>query len=192
MGNPNRLLENINKVYPWVKCKLDSNVDADINFDPNNQPVFKDWLGNLRVFYAIDFGDHVSIIFENDVPEYYSIDEIHKIAISNLERDIEFKLGKLNFEGGYGILAGGDYEASSIMIKKIWNQIGNELQEDLIVGIPAKDLVFFAKASDLNAIFEIVNSIKEIFKSNENFLSKSLFIYKHKSKKWSLYKELNN
>ena len=78
MGNPNRLLENINKVYPWVKCKLDSNVDADINFDPNNQPVFKDWLGNLRVFYAIDFGDHVSIIFENDVPEYYSIDEIHK------------------------------------------------------------------------------------------------------------------
>ena len=147
MGNPNRLLENINKVYPWVKCKLDSNVDADINFDPNNQPVFKDWLGNLRVFYAIDFGDHVSIIFENDVPEYYSIDEIHKIAISNLERDIEFKLGKLNFEGGYGILAGGDYEASSIMIKKIWNQIGNELQEDLIVGIPAKDLVFFAKAS---------------------------------------------
>ena len=78
------------------------------------------------------------------------------------------------------------------MIKKIWNQIGNELQEDLIVGIPAKDLVFFAKASDLNAIFEIVNSIKEIFKSNENFLSKSLFIYKHKSKKWSLYKELNN
>ena len=156
-------------------------------FHRDASPIYKDWLGNLKIFYAIDQGDSVSLIMQEELPEGYSVQDIHKISSQNLENNIEYHFNKLNFEGGYGLLADGDYEASSIILDNIWNWISDELEDDIIVGIPTKDLVMMTPLSDTNGIINLASAISDVFEDGDHLLSKSLFYYS-KTDGWSLYK----
>ncbi len=183
----NRVLDQKDHIYPWIKTTVYPTTKEEIEFDAEDTAVNKDWLGGLKIFYVIDQDKNVSFILKKEIPEGYNIDDIHKIAIQNLENNIEYRFNKLNIEGGYGLLAGGDYEVSSITIPSIWDWIVDELKDDVIVGIPAKDLVFITPFSDTDGIINITKAVNEIFEDGEHLLSKSLFRYS-KSNKWSLYR----
>ncbi len=188
--NSNRILENKDKIYPLIKAMgNDSDSKNEVVFSKEDTPINEKWLSNLNVFYVIDQEEQVSFIQQKELPKDLSLDDIHKIAIQNLERDIEYRLNKLNFEGGYGLLAGGDFEASSITLSSLWESIANTLEDDLIVGIPSKDLVLIVCLSDTDAIISLAQSVNDIFEDGEHLLSKSLFRYSKKSGQWSLHRK---
>ncbi len=174
----NRILDNLEGLYPWIKSiSHDSPMPAEIIFNKGSAPIYQEWLENLRIFYAIDQGNQVSLLFDHEIPDGYSINDIHRIAVENLARDVEYGLGRLNFDGGFGLMAGGDYEASSITLNNLWDSIADELQDDLLVGIPTKDLVMFCRYSDSDAISNLKETINEAFDTGENKLTKSIFRY---------------
>lgn len=183
----NRILQNRDLIYPWVKTSIHPPTEKKVVFHEDDSPIYKDWLGDLKIFYAIDEGDSVSFLKQEELPEGYSVQDIHKISSQNLENNIEYRFNKLNFEGGYGLLAGGDYEASSITLDNIWNWIADELEDDIIVGIPTKDLVMMTPLSDTNGIINLASAISDVFKDGDYLLSKSLFRYS-KTDGWSLYR----
>ena len=85
-----------------------------------------------------------------------------------------------------------NFEASSITIDYLWEIISNELGDSLIIGIPAKDLVFISRISDKKAIIELKFFIEETFKDCNYLLSRCLFKYERNLKIWSLYEGESN
>lgn len=177
------------KIYPWVKVMLN---DGDNSNTGTTIPglkidiVMKSWLGDLAIFYAVDRGNMFSLMQQKDVPAGMSVDELHEIAVTNLERDIQFKLMETNF-GGHGIVAGGDHEAGAICLPGIWQWIAGELKDNLVVAVPAKDLVFLVPAGDAEKIATLKDLVTEFHKTGERLLSKQLFHYANDSGTWTLF-----
>jgi uncharacterized protein YtpQ (UPF0354 family) len=179
------------KIYPWIKVVyepgetvLDSKHEIDLKQD--DQPIMKTWLGNLAVFYAVDTGDNFSLIQTRDLTDYWTIDQIHEISLENLQRDIEFKFSKTNF-GGHGLIAGGDHEAGSLCLTDIWDWCAENINDNLIVAVPAKDMVMMVPESDKDKIEKLKEMVTDLFQGGERLLTKQLYKFDRQESNWTVW-----
>jgi uncharacterized protein YtpQ (UPF0354 family) len=177
------------KIYPWVKVTFKNDVPEDTKSEfqlvGENAIVMREWLGDLIIIYVADMGNNFQVLFERDLPANVTEEEVHQLAIDNLSRDIEFKLHETNF-GGHGLIAGGDHEAGSICLPGIWEWLADHFNDNLIVGIPAKDLVFIVTETDTDKISNLKISIHEFFKKGERLLTRNIFRFDKETKEWTI------
>ena len=175
------------KIYPWIKVTV-----QDAESVPPGEFMFKvdlmmkPWLGNLVIFYAVDEGQAFSLLQKNQVPPEMSVDELHRLAVENLSRDIEFQFRETNF-GAYGFIAGGDHETGSLCLPEIWKWCAAEIGDDLIVAVPAKDIVMMVRASEEEKIGLLKRFVAELHATGERLLTKQLYRYDAESEQWSMY-----
>ena len=175
------------KIYPWVKVTL-SEEDEDpvqIELDEENSPIQNEWLGDLVVLYVADVGDRFEVLLERDLPNDISKEDLHELAVENLGRDVEFTLRETNF-GGHGLIAGGNHEAAAICLPDMWEWLAEHLEDNLIVGIPSKDLVMMVPESEEGKINDLKNFVQEIFEDGERLLTKNIFKYDREAREWSI------
>lgn len=177
------------RIYPWIKVTFTYD-ETDQGSEPialpqEDSPIVLPWLDDLTIFYAHDRGDDFRLLLIRDVPKDLSIDQLHEIAIENLNRDIEFNLNQADF-GGYFLSAGGDHEAGSICIPGIWDWITDNLDDSVIVAIPAKDLVLIAPENDADTIANLKIFVHEIFKTGDRLLTKNIFRFDREGKGWTI------
>lgn len=181
------------RIYPWIKVTYDSGAEVPstapkIELKDEEQPIMRNWLGNLAVFYAVDEGDKFSLLQKRDLPTEITMDELHLIAVNNLNRDVEFSFNETGF-GGYGLIAGGDHEAGSLTLKFIWDWCADQIQDNLIVAVPAKDLIMMVPESDIEKINSLKNFVTEIFKNGNRLLTKQLYHFNKSNSQWTLWGE---
>ncbi|NII27974.1 DUF1444 family protein [Pseudoflavitalea sp. X16] len=176
------------KIYPWVKVMFDKDSSNKGTAIPGLKidVVMKPWLGDLAIFYAVDRGNMFSLMQQKDMPPGMSLDELHNIAVDNLEKDIQFKLRETNF-GGYGFTAGGDHEAGAICVPGIWKWVAGELNDSLVVAVPAKDLIMLVPAGNPEKVETLKNLVAEFHKTGQRLLTKQLYHYDSASANWTLY-----
>ena len=143
------LFENIkDKIYPWVKETLVDHKALNGKYiSPNDTPIIS-FVGDLMIIFVIERGeDKFEILKDNMLPPGTNIEELYHIACQNLVNDVKFVISNTMY-GGFGILADGHHEASSLCFKHIWSMCVDKLQDDVIIMVPAKDMVLFVPASD--------------------------------------------
>ena len=181
------------KIYPWIKVTYESNEEVpnskrEIDLKEDEQPIMQNWLGNLAIFYAVDEGDQFSLILKRDLPKNMSIEELHDIATTNLARDVEFTFNQTGF-GGHGLIAGGDHETGSLTLTWIWKWCAEQIQDNLIVAVPAKDLIMMVPESDKNKINSLKEFVTEIFKEGQRLLTKQLYHFDKSNLKWTIWEK---
>jgi uncharacterized protein YtpQ (UPF0354 family) len=179
-----------NKIYPWVKVFWTSdddprNTSIQIELKGEDSPIKKDWLGDLGILYVADMGNSFQVLLERDLPKDMTTEELHQMAVDNLNRDLEFKLHDTNF-GGHMLVAGGDHEAGSICLSGMWDWLAEHFNNNLIVGIPAKDLVIMVPESDTDKISNLKIFVHEMFKDGERLLTKNIFRFDKQTKEWTI------
>ena len=130
-------------------------------------------------------GDSFQVLLERDLPNNVTTEELHELAVENLNRDIEFKLHDANF-GGHGLIAGGDHEAGSICLPGMWDWLVEHLNDNLIVGIPAKDIVVMVPERDTDKVVSLKIFVREIFKTGERLLTTNIFRVDRETKEWTI------
>ncbi len=179
------------KIYPAIKSTAGTKQapgERTINItQPDVQPVSKPLVEDLVVYYLVDQGPVFSVLLQKDLPGNISIDELHAIACSNLERDIQVDVQQTT-HGPYGLLAGGNYEASMICLTAFWKSFSDHLQSNLVVAIPAKDLVFVVSDNDLVNINKIKGMVTEIFNDGSKLISRNLFKFNRADATWNVYR----
>jgi len=178
------------KIYPWVKVFFfgdddPRNTNIQIELIGDDAPIKSDWLGDLGILYVADTGDSFQVLLERDLPKNVTKEELHQLAVDNLNRDIEFKLHDTNF-GGHSLIAGGDHEAGSICLPGMWDWLAEHLNDNLIVGIPAKDLVILVPEGDEDKIANLKIFVHEIFKDGERLLTRNIFRFDRVIKEWTI------
>lgn len=178
-----------NKIYPWVKVFFGDtdprNTPVQIELKGDDAPIIKNWLGDLGIFYAVDLGNRFQILLARDIPKNMTAEELHQLASDNLRRDIEFRLHETNF-GGHGLIAGGDHEAGSICLPEMWDWLTEHLNDNLIVGIPSKDLVLMVPESDGDKTANLKIFVHQIFKDGERLLTRNIFKFDRETKGWTI------
>lgn len=97
---------------------------------------------------------------------------------------MEFEVHKSHL-GFYGLVAGGNHEAGAICLPGLWKQLAIEMNDNLVVAIPAKDLLLFSPESDAAGILRMKESTAEILAIGEKLLTKTIFKYHKETADWS-------
>ena len=177
------------KIYPWIKVTFSDddprNTPTQITLTEDDSPINRVWLDDLAIFYVADTGNSFQVLLERDLPQDVSKEQLHNLAVDNLNRDIEFKIHEANF-GGHGLIAGGDHEAGSICLPGMWDWLTEHLNDSLIVGVPAKDVVIMVPDSDTDKIANLKIFVHEIFKGGERLLTRNIFRFDRETKEWTI------
>lgn len=184
----NYLFENIkDKIYPWVKESLVDHAALNGKFiSPKDTPIIS-FVGDLMIIFVIKRGeDKFEIIKDNMLPPETDMAEIYQIACQNLVRDVQFVISNTMY-GGFGILADGHHEASSLCFKHIWSVCADKIGEDLVIMAPAKDMVLFVPASNKKGIESMKEFGNEAFERNKDKISKKLLLFKKEEKELVVY-----
>ena len=184
----NYLFENIkDKIYPWVKESLVDHVALNGKFiSPKDTPIIS-FVGDLMIIFVIKRGeDKFEIIKDNMLPPETDMAELYALACQNLVRDVNFVISNTMY-GGFGILADGHHEASSLCFKHIWSVCVDKLQEDIVIMAPAKDMVLFVPASNEKALQSMIEFGEEAYKRNKDKISTKLLLFKKDEKELVVY-----
>ena len=169
------LFENIkHKIYPWVKETLvDYQALNGKYISPKDTPIIS-FVGDLMIIFVIERGeDTYEIIKDNMLPPDLNIEELYQIACENLAKNVKFVISNTMY-GGFGILADGHHEASSLCFKHIWSMCVDKLQEDVIIMAPAKDMVLFVPAGNQKLLDDMYAYGMEAYNRNRDKISTKL------------------
>lgn len=167
------------KLFPIIKVFVQTgSTGATITFSKNNMLLYQNIVGDISCFYGIETETSFQLLFEKNVPDLLSIEDVDKIAQENLFRAIQNKLQIHKFgNSSIGLTCGGNHEAALILLPGIWNLLTQKLGKSIVFALVAKDLAVFSSIEndeDINAIREM---ILEVHSTGELLLSKKLFLY---------------
>lgn len=182
------LFENIkHKIYPWVKETLvDYQALNGKYISPNDTPIIS-FVGDLMIIFVIERGeDTYEIIKDNMLPPDINIEELYQTACENLAKNVKFVISNTMY-GGFGILADGHHEASSLCFKHIWSMCVDKLQEDIIIMAPAKDMVLFVPAGNQKLLDDMYAYGLEAYNLNKDKISTKLLRFTKREKELVVY-----
>ena len=129
----------------------------------------------LVIAYAADSKNNIKFLTEADL-KTLSIpkDSLKSIAIKNLNKILpNFQIQ--DYHGLYMITAGGNYEASFILINSIWTKDNFPVDGDLIIAIPTRDLLIITGSNNKNGINKIREIVAQSFKPGNYQISEHLY-----------------
>ena len=192
----------LEKIYPRLKKNWAKNPLEEIslmatmeNFTsyPDNLIMFRIMDSFIGVI-MVDLGDHYTYFTYDMLPENMSPEKIQDIAFKNLSTNVQYRQCESKEKGIYGIVAGGNFEAESILFDGIWEDISNNLNDDIVISIPTKDIVLLTKLSDGKLRNKMIKMARKTFERNQKespylIFCKDIFIYSRENKKISVSTE---
>ena len=177
------------KIYPWLKEELiDLHALNGKHISENDTPVVS-FIGGLKIIFVIKRGEDVyEVLKENMLPPECDIEVLYQKACENLVRDVEFVIAN-TWYGGFGILADGYNEASSLCFKHIWQVCADKLQDDMLIMVPAKDTVLFAPASDEDAVEKMKEHARGAYEQSAERISMKQFLFLKEGKELTVYED---
>jgi uncharacterized protein YtpQ (UPF0354 family) len=164
-------------------------------------PVIKDkqWITDVEKTLAArgtpqetayeSFNNELIIVYAEDDPtrtrylakqEVASIDrqELRSLAIANLKR-IMPKI-QAEVDGGlYLVSAGGDYEASLLLIDEIWSGGQFQVNGDIVVAVPARDALLVTGSRERAALRRMREAATKLAAQGPHGLTDTLFVYRN-------------
>ncbi|MCW4470000.1 DUF1444 family protein [Flavobacterium sp. MFBS3-15] len=159
-------------ILPVIKGKQFIKGLLEINPKAGAQQVLETYNSDLDIFYVVDT-EHALRYLTSDEQEKLGLemDELRELAIRNLDK---FDIRSHGEEGYYMITAGGTYEASMILLD-IWNKGNFDVNGDIIIGIPARDLLVVTGSKDWANLHKMYDLVKEVSETGNYLVSDKLF-----------------
>lgn len=118
---------------------------------------------DLIVVYAEDRDRSIHYFNQEEFDKLnISKDTLLAFATTNLNNTIP-SIERIGEKGSYGLMAGGEYEASLILLSDLWTKMTFDVQGEIVVAIPNRDLVFVTGSRDVQTITKLTPTIKESY-----------------------------
>jgi uncharacterized protein YtpQ (UPF0354 family) len=164
------------KDRPWLK-EIQQSLAARGAKKPLEM-VHEDLNSDLIILYAEDSAKNMRYITPSDLQKaHIDQSELRALAIENLKRIIP-KIERHGANGLYMLAAGGDYEASLLLIDSIWIDMQNEVHGDVVVCIPTRDLLIVTGSDDFAGIEKVKQIAQKAWAEGSYKLTPKLFVYR--------------
>ena len=151
-----------------------STVKGSVKFAEN---VYEDLNSDLVIVYAFDSPRNIRYLSPENLDSLnLKRSELRALACENLERLLP-KIEVHGQDGYYMITAGGDYEASLILIDGVLSNNAMEVRGETIIAIPTRDLLLVTGSRDKENIQKMKDLVKEVSTDGTPYrLTEKLFI----------------
>lgn len=157
-----RYLEELKRIHP--------NKEIEYVFEKYNE--------ELYIFYAQDTEHSISYLIKDNIQEYkINTEGLKEKAVENL-LNILPEIKSHGENGYFMLMAGGDYEASLILEKSIWTNENFQIKGDILIGVPARDLIFITGSEDKEGIKRMKDTIIEVNQTGNHLVSDKIFIWR--------------
>ena len=178
------------KIYPRIKKNRAKDPLKEVSLMepygpaaeyPDNLVMIR-FMDSLIGLFVQDVGSAYTYITYDMLPEGTDVAELERMAFDNLSADITYKSVESKEQGVFGIIAGGNFEAESLCINNIWKEVSEDLNDDLVICVPTKDIVYYTKANDKKLRNKMLKMADEMFERNRKetpqlLFSKDVYIY---------------
>jgi uncharacterized protein YtpQ (UPF0354 family) len=142
------------------------------------QLIFEDFNPDLVIVYAEDSPKNIRYLRQADLEQAkFERGELRALACENLKR----LLPKIECRGTnslYIITAGGSYEASLLLLDSMWRGGQIDVQGDVVVAIPTRDLLLVTGSGYPQGIDKVRRMVKEASSGGAYKLTSKLFVYR--------------
>jgi len=147
--------------------------------------VYEKYNDQLIIAYAEDTKSSIRYLTHDDIKSLsINIDSLKSIATNNLDRLLTNIQGK----GGNGVFmltAGGDYEASVILLNNILTKESFPVNGDFVIAIPTRDVLLITGSNDPAGITKIKDAAKKTYETGSYQVSE--YLYKWNGKIFEKY-----
>jgi uncharacterized protein YtpQ (UPF0354 family) len=143
-----------------------------------------------HVYEREPLADGLWIVYAEDTPRnirYFTADELRAagverqdlraLALRNLKQllvsRVEVERGTISM-----VTAGGDYEASLLLLDEVWARPDLRAKGEIVVAVPARDLLLVADSADIVAIDKLRLLAMRLHDKASHPLSDQLFVYR--------------
>jgi uncharacterized protein YtpQ (UPF0354 family) len=168
------------KTIDWHRTSLAQLAKAGLDLnDPQNQPfILRRLAGDLVVTYVQDTGDSMSYVGNADCRKLgLDLDELHAIAMNNLERDALPRLEIRGGEGRYAARLDRNYDASMVLLFERWSD-QMDLDGDPVIALAARDELLICGSDDEEATTSLRAMAADIASRAPYALSNALFVWR--------------
>lgn len=132
------------------------------------------------------YNDQLVIVYAEDLPEGFkyltkkdfdsigiSVDSLHELAMANFYKQVP-NIEKYSKDGRYMLGAGGNYEASLILLPAMWMD-DCPVDGDYVVAIPNRDLIFITGSKNKAGIDTLRKYARESYATGNYTVSDHLY-----------------
>jgi uncharacterized protein YtpQ (UPF0354 family) len=176
---------NIDRIVPIIKPirYLDEikNVASEMGPTRDTKGVYERYNDQLIIAYAEDKENTIRYLTHADVKSLsINEDSIKQIAVRNLDRLLA-SIQKKGGDGVYMITAGGDYEASIILLDNVLTKENLPVDGDLVIAIPNRDMLLITGTNNKAGIEKIKEVSKKSFETGSYQVSEYLYKWNGKT-----------
>jgi len=138
--------------------------------------VYDNLNGDLVILYAEDSPKNIRYLTPSDIAGLkLSREKLRGLACENL-KGILPKIELHGDDGLYMLSAGGNYEASLLLLDSIWSKENLAVKGDVIVAIPTRDILLVTGSSDKEGISKLKALAKKSYDEGSYRLTQKLFV----------------
>jgi len=165
------------KDRPWLEEARQALLSRGAKEVPEH--VYEDFSPDLIVLYAEDSAKNIRYLVPKDL-ELGKIErsELRTLACANLKRLLP-KIECRGTNGVFMVTAGGDYEASLLLLDSVWRDGQMEVKGEVVVAIPTRDLLLVTGSQDPRGIEKVKRMAKEASTGGSYRLTQKLFVYRN-------------
>jgi hypothetical protein len=192
----------LSSIYPYFKQFMPSTGESEElpkNFEeidkskvyhhPSFKPIVKNICEDLNYLYAIDKDYSYEIIQEDKLLELnITEEELHEIALTNFRQLLSTNLKAQGDKNGLMFMVNGNLEAGLVLIDEIWDQVENQIGEQIVIAVPSRDVIVATGKSNRRMIESFNERAKIILNSGDHPLSRNWFV--RNNKKWELFEAI--
>jgi uncharacterized protein YtpQ (UPF0354 family) len=165
------------KDRPWLEETRQALLSRGVKVLPEH--VYEDFSPDLIILYAEDSPKNIRYLGPKDL-ELAKIErsELRALACENLKRLLP-KIERHGTNGLYMITAGGDYEASLLVLDSIWGGGQMDVSGDVVVAVPTRDLLLVTGTQNEQGIAIVRQKVREASTGGSYRLTQKLFVYRN-------------
>jgi uncharacterized protein YtpQ (UPF0354 family) len=142
---------------------------------------------HLIILYAIDTDVNIKYLSRDEIAALpLQQDALRQHAIENL-KNILPDIQRREEAGLYMVTAGGTYESSLILINSLWKKTTFDVDGDIVITIPSRDVLLVTGSHDDEGIKQLRSMAKEVVEQNSYYLTADLFVWDEDKQAWKFF-----
>ncbi|MDR3286006.1 MAG: DUF1444 family protein [Prevotellaceae bacterium] len=176
----------VERIVPVIKSKDYLDKVNQLTEQQESNIVYEKYNDQLIIVYCEDTEYGISY-FDKDHFQQLGIntDTLLAFSISNLKRLLP-DIQSIGENGNFGIIAGGNYEASLILFQNMWTKENFDVKGDFVIAIPNRDVLLITGSTNIEEVQKIKELAEKSYK--EGTYNISPYLYKWNGKIFEKYK----
>jgi uncharacterized protein YtpQ (UPF0354 family) len=177
--------QTVDRVVPRIVVNLPEAVVPNIELSQDDSPVERPLVADLLVWYAFDEPTCFTMVAHRHLARLgLDKERLHEIALSNLRRLIpETEVYELS-NGVSALICGGNFEATTLLLDEVWGQMSPRVQGDLVMAVPARDVVIFTGSNNREGLAHMRSKVSEVLETGDHILTRHFLVRRGNAWEW--------